>query len=195
MLLLAGTVMAGIAVAVLLDTSLGLAPVDAMFTGISRHTGISVGTALIGACAVMVVVSWILGVRPGIGTLISFVGIGLIVDATTGFLHSSGWTVSDNDWPVRAAVWVVAAGVLACAASCLYASALGASPYDQFVQSMGRFHLSIPVARLIVDAAVLLTAYLLGGAWGIGTVGLLLIFPIVLRYAMPVAARFNPEHH
>jgi len=193
-LLILGTVAAGIAVAVLLDTSLGMAPVDAMFTGISRRTGISVGTALIGACIVMVVVSWILGVKPGIGTVVSFFGIGLLVDATTNLLHATGWSVSDDAWPVRLAVWVLATLLLAAAASCLYASGLGASPYDQFVQSMGRFHLSIPVARVIVDAAVLIAAWLLGGAWGIGTVGLLLLFPLILRFTLPMARRLNPDH-
>ena len=188
-----GTVCAGIAVGLLLDTAFGVAPVDAVFSGISQMTGISVGTALIAACIALVIVAWILGVKPGLGTVISFIGIGLTVDLTTWVLEATSWSVSENDWPVRLLVWVVAAPLLGFAAACMYSSGLGASPYDLFVQSLGRFHLSIPVARAIIDAAMLLVAFLIGGAWGIGTVGLMLAIPVFLKLFLPMVGRFAPH--
>jgi hypothetical protein len=90
-------------VALLLDSAFGVAPVDAVFSGISRMTGISVGTALIAACIVLVLMAWALGVKPGLGTVISFFGIGLAVDATTWVLEATGWSVSENDWQIRLA--------------------------------------------------------------------------------------------
>jgi uncharacterized membrane protein YczE len=192
-ILILGTVCAGIAVALLLDTAFGVAPVDAVFSGISRQTGISVGTALIAACIVLVLFAWLLGVKPGLGTVISFFGIGLTVDLTTWVLDATGWSVSDNSWQLRLLVWLIAAPLLAFAAACMYSSGLGASPYDLFVQSMGRFHLSIPVARVIIDGAMLLVAFLIGGAWGIGTVGLMLAIPLFLKMFLPLVARFAPH--
>lgn len=192
-ILILGTVCAGIAVALLLDSAFGVAPVDAVFSGISRQTGISVGTALIAACIVLVIFAWLLGVKPGLGTVVSFFGIGLTVDATTWFLDATGWSVSDSAWQVRLLVWLAAAPLLGFAAACMYSSGLGASPYDLFVQSMGRFHLSIPVARIIIDGAMLLVAFLIGGAWGIGTVGLMLAIPLFLKLFLPLVGRFAPH--
>jgi len=192
-ILILGTVCAGIAVALLLDTAFGVAPVDAVFSGISRQTGISVGTALIAACIVLVLFAWILGVKPGLGTVVSFFGIGLSVDATTWILDATDWSVTDNSWQVRLLVWLIAAPLLGFAAACMYSSGLGASPYDLFVQSLGRFHLSIPVARIIIDAAMLLVAFLIGGAWGIGTVGLMLAIPLFLKLFLPLVGRFAPH--
>lgn len=192
-ILILGTVCAGIAVALLLDSAFGVAPVDAVFSGISRMTGISVGTALIAACIVLVLMAWALGVKPGLGTVISFFGIGLAVDATTWVLEATGWSVSDNAWQVRLLVWLIAAPLLGFAAACMYSSGLGASPYDLFVQSLGRFNLSIPVARVIIDGAMLLVAFAIGGAWGLGTVGLMLAIPLFLKLFLPIVARFAPH--
>lgn len=192
-ILILGVVCAGIAVALLLDSAFGVAPVDAVFAGISRQTGISVGTALIAACIALVVFAWLLGVKPGLGTVVSFFGIGLAVDATTWILDVTGWSVSDSGWQVRLLVWLVAAPLLGFAAACMYSSGLGASPYDLFVQSLGRFHLSIPVARVIIDGAMLLVAFLIGGAWGIGTVGLMLAIPLFLKLFLPLVGRFAPH--
>lgn len=192
-ILILGVVCAGIAVALLLDSAFGVAPVDAVFAGISRQTGISVGTALIAACIALVAFAWLLGVKPGLGTVVSFFGIGLAVDATTWLLDVTGWSVSDSAWQVRLLVWLVAAPLLGFAAACMYSSGLGASPYDLFVQSLGRFHLSIPVARVIIDGAMLLVAFLIGGAWGIGTVGLMLAIPLFLKLFLPLVGRFAPH--
>ena len=192
-ILILGVVCAGIAVALLLDSAFGVAPVDAVFAGISRQTGISVGTALIAACIALVIFAWLLGVKPGLGTVVSFFGIGLAVDATTWLLDVTGWSVSDSAWQVRLLVWLVAAPLLGFAAACMYSSGLGASPYDLFVQSLGRFHLSIPVARVIIDGAMLLVAFLIGGAWGIGTVGLMLAIPLFLKLFLPLVGRFAPH--
>ena len=192
-ILILGTVCAGIAVALLLDSAFGVAPVDAVFSGISRMTGISVGTALIAACIVLVGVAWALGVKPGLGTVISFFGIGLSVDATTWVLEATGWSVTDSTWQWRLLIWLLAAPLLGFAAACMYSSGLGASPYDLFVQSLGRFHLSIPVARVIIDAAMLLVAFVIGGAWGLGTVGLMLVIPVFLKIFLPLVGRFAPH--
>ena len=192
-ILILGTVCAGIAVALLLDSAFGVAPVDAVFSGISRMTGISVGTALIAACIVLVLVAWALGVKPGLGTVISFFGIGLTVDATTWVLEATGWSVTDNAWQLRLLVWFLAAPLLGFAAACMYSSGLGASPYDLFVQSLGRFHLSIPMARVIIDGAMLVVAFVIGGAWGLGTVGLMLAIPLFLKLFLPLVGRFAPH--
>ena len=150
----------------------------------------TVGTALIAICAVLVLAAWRLGQNPGIGTLMSFVGIGLCVDATLVAIDALSPGIDQGAWPVRTGLWAVGAVLLALAASCLYASGLGASPYDLLVQSASRFGLGIPVARLLVDAFMIVIAWLIGGAWGAGTIGLLILVPILIRYLLPRMQRF-----
>ncbi|MBU6244628.1 MAG: hypothetical protein KGP12_05370 [Actinomycetales bacterium] len=189
-MLACGITSAGVGIALLLRSGFGITPVDAVVAGISSRTGVSVGTALIAVCAILVVASWRLGQTPGIGTLISFVCIGVCVDAALHLVDAFGAGITLAPWQARACLWLVGACLLALAASCLYASGLGASPYDLFVQSAGRFGLSIPVARLLMDAVMLLIAWLIGGAWGVGTVGLLVILPFLIRALLPRAERF-----
>lgn len=189
-LLVSGTVFAGVGIALLLESGFGVTPVDAVVAGLSSWTGISVGTALIAMCSLLVLAAWRLGQQPGVGTLVSFIFIGLCVDASLHLIDMTGLAISESPWPARTGVWLAGACLLALAASCLYASGLGASPYDIFVQASRRFGLSIPMARLLVDAVMFLVAFLIGGAWGIGTVGLLLLLPLLLRYLLPHAERF-----
>ena len=174
----------------MLRSGFGITPVDAVVAGISAGTGMSVGTALIALCAVLVVASWRLGQAPGVGTLISFVFIGVCVDASLHLLDAWWAGMAQAPWQARTGTWLIGACLLALAATCLYASGLGASPYDLFVQAAGRFGLSIPVARLVMDAAMFLIAWAIGGAWGIGTVGLLLLLPLLIRLLLPHAQRF-----
>lgn len=193
MLLACGIAAAGSGIALLLRSGFGITPIDAVVAGISSRTGISVGTALIAVCAVLVLASWRLGQSPGIGTLMSFVLIGVCVDAALHVLDAAWPGIAAAPWQGRTLTWLVGACLLALAASGLYASGLGASPYDLFVQSSGRFGLSIPVARLIMDAVMFVIAWLIGGAWGVGTVGLLALLPFLIRYLLPRAERFAAQ--
>ena len=189
-LLVSGTVFAGVGISLLLESGFGVTPVDAVVAGLSSWTGVSVGTALIAMCSLLVLAAWRLGQQPGVGTLVSFLFIGLCVDASLHLIDMTGLAISGLAWQARTGVWLVGACLLALAASCLYASGLGASPYDIFVLASRRFGVSIPIARLLVDAVMFLIAFLIGGAWGIGTVGLLLLLPLLLRYFLPHAERF-----
>jgi uncharacterized membrane protein YczE len=40
---------------------------------------------------------------------------------------------------------------------------------------------------------MLLVAFLIGGAWGLGTVGLMLAIPLFLKLFLPIVARFAPH--
>lgn len=72
----------------------------------------------------------------------------------------------------------------------LFASELGASPYDQLTKAIAKvLKVSLGVARIILDGVALLIAFLLGGSWGIGTLVLLLVVPVILNRALPWGRR------
>lgn len=183
-LLLAGTALVGVAIALLLKTELGVSPFDAALAGAANQAGVSLGTAIIVISVLFVAVAWLLGTPSGVGTAVTFVGIGVSVDVTNLLIDALNLP-SNLPLAVRIAVWSVGALLLGVAAAMLNASGLGASAYDQFVRACTRWGLSLHAARLIVDAAAVVIAVLVGGAIGIGTVGLLIAIPLALRVFYP----------
>ena len=183
--LLLGTAFVGIGLGCMIDANFGVAPMDAFFTALSRSSGLSVGVILFCLSALMVIASWALGLRPAIGTLLSFVGIAVLVDAT----RAVGAVLGAPEWPLAARIaWWVLGLVLFCAGVIgLFSSDLGASPYDQLVRSIAyRTHRSLGFARIVLDAMALLAAIVLGGSWGIGTIVILIAVPFVLNRLLPL---------
>lgn len=183
--LIIGTAFVGIGLGCMIDADFGVAPMDALFTALSRTSGLTVGVILFSASILMVLMSWALGLRPAIGTLISFVGIALLVDLTRGL----GAILAVPDWPLgaRVAWWILGLLLFSAGVLGLFSSDLGASPYDQLVRSISyRTGRSLGVSRIIVDSMALLAAIVLGGSWGIGTVVILLAVPFVLNRLLPL---------
>ena len=194
--LLIGVVLVGIGLGMMIDADFGVAPADALFTALSRTSGLTVGTILVLASILMVLMSWALGLKPAIGTLISFVGIAVVVDLTRLLLAA----VDAPDWALgaRVALWVVGLLFFCAGVMGIFSSDLGASPYDQVVRSIAfRTGRSLGFARLAVDAIALLGAIVLGGSWGIGTVIILLVVPLALNRVLPHVKRHvhrDPAH-
>jgi uncharacterized membrane protein YczE len=194
--LLIGVVLVGIGLGMMIDADFGVAPADALFTALSRTSGLTVGTILVLASILMVLMSWALGLKPAIGTLISFVGIAVVVDLTRLLLAEIG----APDWALgaRIALWIVGLLLFCAGVMGIFASDLGASPYDQVVRSIAyRTGRSLGFARLAVDAIALLGAIVLGGSWGVGTVIILIAVPIALNRVLPHVKRHvhhDPAH-
>ena len=194
--LLIGVVLVGIGLGMMIDADFGVAPADALFTALSRTSGLSVGTILVLASILMVLMSWALGLKPAVGTLISFVGIAVVVDLTRLLLAA----VDAPDWVLgaRIALWIAGLLLFCAGVMGIFSSDLGASPYDQVVRSIAfRTGRSLGLARLAVDAIALLSAIVLGGSWGIGTVINLVVVPLALNRVLPHVKRHvhhDPAH-
>jgi uncharacterized membrane protein YczE len=182
--LLLGVLLVGVGLGFMIDAGFGVAPADALFTGMSRVSGLTVGTVLVLASILMVLMSWALGLRPAIGTLISFVGIAGVVDLT----RLLDGLMGVPEWPLagRVPLWILGLLMFCGGLVGIFSSDLGTSPYDQVVRSVAyRTGRSLGFARLAVDAMALLGAFLLGGSWGVGTIVILVTVPLALNYVLP----------
>ena len=164
--LYAGLVLYGTSMALMIESRLGLDPWDVFHQGLSRRTGLSIGTVTIGVGA-LVLLLWIpLRRRPGVGTVSNVIVIGLVVDATLALLP----TVS----PLAARIGFMVAGVvLNGVATGLYLGArLGPGPRDGLMTGIvaRRSGRSIRLVRTVIEVSVLVLGWLLGGTVGIGTV-------------------------
>jgi len=158
-------VLFGLGLALMVVADLGLAPWEVLHQGISRQTGIPIGTVGI-LTGIIVLVLWIpLRERIGLGTVANVIVIGIVIDLTLLLLPAR-----IDDLTLR---WAALAGglLLVGAGSGFYIGAgLGPGPRDGLMTGLARRGHSIRVVRGGIEISVLAAGWLLGGTVGIGTV-------------------------
>jgi len=156
--------MFGLGISLIIEAQLGAAPWDVFHTGVSELTGISVGNVIV-IVGLLLLLLWIpLRQRPGIGTLLNAVEIGIMVDLLMPLLPES-------DLVVLQVLFLIAGMVAVAIGSGLYiGSGLGAGPRDGLMIGLGRLGLSVRLARTAIEITVLVIGVLLGGSVGVGTV-------------------------
>lgn len=160
-----GLALYGVSMGLMVRADLGLEPWSVLNQGISRHTGLTIGTVTIVSGA-LILLLWIpLRQRPGLGTVSNVVILGLVMDATMA--------VTPEPASLGARIPLLAfAVVLNGAATGLYISArFGPGPRDGLMtglhQRTGR---PVRLVRTCIEVTVLAVGYLLGGSLGVGTV-------------------------
>ena len=172
--LLTGLVAMGAGIGLMADAGLGLGPWDVLHQGLALRTGLSLGSLNI-AVGVGVLLLWLpLRQRPGIGTVLNVLVIGLVVDLTLALLPE----------PEHLAVQVPAmlgGVVLMGVGSGLYIGAgLGPGPRDGLMTGVAARGHSVRSVRTALEVTVLVLGWALGGTVGVGTVVLALaIGPLV----------------
>jgi len=173
----------GFGLGLMLAGGLGVAPLDVLFSGVAVASGWSVGTIVIVSYFVMVVVSWPLGIRPGVGTVLCVVGVGPLVDVALRF--GDHYLTGASFWQ-SVLCWFIGMFLFSSGVVGLFAADLGVSPYDQITRAASIIvKRSLGVGRLLVDSSCFIVGFLLGGSWGVGTVVLLGVLPAALTWILP----------
>jgi uncharacterized membrane protein YczE len=165
MRLLIGLSLFGAGEAFLVDAALGNSPWTVLAQGAAVQTGIGVGAATIAISFVVLALWFPLRQRPGLGTLVNAVVIGLAIAATL--------TLLPGGLPLAARLGLVAGGIaLVAFGSGLYLTChLGPGPRDGLMTGLHRrTGRSIRLVRAVIEVSVLVAGFLLGGVVGIGTV-------------------------
>jgi uncharacterized membrane protein YczE len=162
--LLGGLVLFGVGIALMVRADLGLAPWDVLHQGVAERTGIAIGNVTI-LTGVVVLLLWIpIRERPGLGTVLNVLVIGLVVDATLALV--------DAPTAMWQRIAFLALGIFAFGpGSGLYIGAgLGPGPRDGLMTGLARRGRSVRVVRTGIELAALGVGAALGGRVGIGTV-------------------------
>lgn len=162
--LLLGLAFFGVGIALMVRADLGLGPWDVLHQGLSERVDLAIGTVTI-LVGLLVLVLWVpLRERPGLGTVLNVLLIGLVADATLAVLDAP-----DSMW---ARVLFLVAGVFVFGpGSGLYIGAgLGPGPRDGLMTALARRGRSVRVVRTGIELTVLAVGAALGGTVGIGTV-------------------------
>ena len=158
---------------------LGLAPWDVFHQGVSGHLGISLGW-VIEIVGVVLLLLWIpLRQRPGIGTILNALEIGLVVNLIGDHLPST-------DLLVPRLLYVVGAVVVIALGSGLYIGAgLGTGPRDGIMVGLAARGYSVRVTRTVLEAVVMASGIALGGHIGIGTLAFVVGIGPLLHVLIP----------
>ncbi|HSP97225.1 MAG TPA: hypothetical protein VL049_08270 [Candidatus Dormibacteraeota bacterium] len=179
--LLAGLILFGAAVAVMAQAGLGLGPWEAFHQGISRQTGLALGTVSILVGVPVLALWWPIGVRPGIGTLLNIALVGMTTNVALPLLPAP------SGLPVRLAMML--AGVLGIGiASGIYLAAdLGPGPRDGLMTGLHhRFGWPIFAVRTTIEVSVLAIGWWLGGTVGLGTLVFAFGIGSVVQWALGI---------
>ncbi|HZJ48284.1 MAG TPA: hypothetical protein VFD97_04520 [Acidimicrobiia bacterium] len=163
--LMFGLTLFGIGLALMVIANLGLSPWDVLHQGISRHTGIPIGTVVI-ITGFLVLLVWIpLGERLGFGTIANAIVIGLVLDGMLLILPEAIDNIALRWVAMLCGVLIVAIG------SGFYIGAgLGPGPRDGLMTGLARRGIRIAWARAGIEITALVAGWLLGGTVGVGTV-------------------------
>jgi uncharacterized membrane protein YczE len=158
----------GFGIALFLRANLGLAPWDIFHKGLSKKLDISIGLVIVGV-GLLLLLLWIpLRQRPGVGTILNAIEIGLVVNLTKPL-------IGEPDQLFIRALMVIAGVLVIGLGSALYIGAgLGSGPRDGLMlglskRSIAGRQISIRVARTVVEITVMIAGLFLGGSIGIGT--------------------------
>lgn len=167
--MIAGLIIMGLGIALFKISLMGNDPSTALVMAIGDQIGIAFSIVLLVANAVWFLIEIAFGRRYiGIGTFANWFGVGslatLWINIIDNFLDVS------QSMPGRIIVMIIGILILSLAASMYQTSDLGIAPYDVLSIIMAD-KLPIPYfwCRIFTDTIAAVTAYLLGGLIGLGT--------------------------
>jgi uncharacterized membrane protein YczE len=162
--LLVGIPVLGVGIALTLQARLGVSPYDVLHQGIAAKTGLSVGTVVI-LVGLAILVLWIpLRQRPGLGTVLNTLTVGLVIDLA---LHA----IPEPDLLAVRIPLLVAGIVVTGLGMGLYIGAgLGPGPRDGLMTGLAAKGFPLWAVRTVLELAALLAGWVLGGNVGVGTV-------------------------
>jgi uncharacterized membrane protein YczE len=162
--LLVGLPVLGVGIALTLEARLGVSPYDVLHQGIAHRTGLSVGTVVI-LVGLVILLFWIpLRQRPGIGTVVNTLTVGLVIDVALR-------VVPEPDL-LAARIPLLLVGILVTGLGMgLYIGAgLGPGPRDGLMTGIAARGHPIWAVRTLLELAALAAGWVLGGNVGVGTV-------------------------
>jgi uncharacterized membrane protein YczE len=187
-----GLALFGFGIALQLRAGIGLGPWDVFHQGVSFHTPLTVGQAMVAAGLVLLLVSIVFAkVRPGLGTVLNMLVIGPWVDV---FLGLPGFPEARGPWD-GAALFGIGLVLTGFATGLYLTAGLGAGPRDGFALALAKL-LEIPVrrARTLVEVVVFTTGWALGGTVGVGTIAFALAIGPLMQTSLRVFDRLGRWH-
>jgi len=162
-----GMAIFALAMVLSLQSNLGASSWTVLHDGIARQTPLTLGTAGVVVGLLILVVSWLLGIPPGFGTVMNMLMIGIWTDVLLGF----ELIPEAHGYPAGIAALVGSAVLLGLGSAMYIKAEFGAGPRDAFMLAITRrTDIRVGYIRWGMELTVVLIGILLGGAFGLGTI-------------------------
>ena len=167
-MLVVGSLLIAASVAVTLWTELGPGPLDVFIGAVRNLTGLPMSVAVWATVGSLIAASWMLGRRPGFGTVMSPFLIGPMLQAVYAALETFD---APGSIVVRIALQLVAIFGIGLGAGALIVSGLGAGSGELFA-SAASDRTGHPESRIrpAIELSWIVLGVMLGGPAGLGTV-------------------------
>lgn len=178
--LVVGLALYGASLAFLVRGALGVAPWDVLHTGVADRTGWSLGSVVV-AASFVVLLLWIpLRERPGLGTLANAFLVGISADVTLALFEEP------QSWVLRIGLLVLGLVGNALATALYIGAQFGRGPRDGLMTGLvRRTGWSLRLVRTGLEVIVVLIGLALGGALGLGTVLYALLIGPMTQLLLP----------
>jgi len=177
--LMGGLTLCAIGVAMMVRSDLGLAPWDVLHQGLAVATGITIGVAAI-LVGFLVLLLWFpLRERPGLGTILNILTIGLVLDLVLSL------TVAPQALWVRWALLLAGPPLFSLGVGLYLGAGVGSGPRDGVMTGLARLGVPVAVSRSVLELSALGVGWLLGGTVGFGTVYFAVAVGPIMQLIMP----------
>lgn len=179
--LMLGLFIYGLALAMVIKAEIGVPPWDVFAQGIAKSLSLTYGQASI-IVSLLVLLAWIpLKVKPGVGSVLNAICIGLFADLWMPFVPTF------DNYLANLAMFLLGMATVAFATGMYISANLGSGPRDGLMLGTQKL-LKWPLwaVRTMYEGSVLTIGWLLGGQVREGT----LIFALCIGYLMQASLKF-----
>jgi uncharacterized membrane protein YczE len=187
--LLAGQFLFGAGEALMVASELGNTPWTVLAEGVAVHSGLGLGLATIAVSGVILAMWLPLRQRPGVGTVLNAIIVGLAIDAVLTVVHTPASDLA------RAAMLVAGTALIAVGSGLYLTTFLGAGPRDGLMAGLHRrTGRPIGLIRTVLEGGALTGGWLLGGTLGIGTLAFAVTIGPAVGAILHLMARDSLHH-
>lgn len=187
--LILGLFLYALGIMMTINANIGYSPWDVFHVGLSKTTGLSLGTISITTGFFIIILTTILGEKFGIGTVLNMLLIGIFIDI---IIYLDFLPVINNIF-VGIIMFIIGIEIIAFATYFYISPGFGAGPRDGLMVALSRkLNMSIGVCRTVIEFIVALGGYFLGGMLGIGTVIAVLLVGAFVQYTFKIIG-FDPR--
>ncbi len=180
MMLFVGSLAISSSVAITLWNDLGPGPLDVFIGAVRERTGLPLSVAVWVTVGSMIGLAWMLGRRPGFGTILSPFLIGPMLQSTLAVVETFD---APGSLVVRIGLHLVAIAGIGLGAGALIVSGLGAGSGELFASAASdRVNGTETQVRSVIEVSWIVAGVALGGPAGLGTV-------LVAVFVGPAVAR------
>lgn len=177
--LVAGLILFGVSLALLVRAGLGLDPWDVFNQGVSQHTGLSLGQVTVIGSVVLVLAFVPLRQRVGVGTVANAAVVGPVLDLSVAVVPAPDGLI------LRATFLVLSILGVAVGTGLYVGAGWGPGPRDGVMTGLAALGVPVFVARASIEGTVLVLGWLLGGKVGLATV----VFAVTIGPLVQAALR------